>query len=148
MTEASFISSNSTLNTTFNLISDNTTTAALISSVQSNCSSYLSGLSSSSPVPVDPSQLHPEEAVQYYRSSSIVLTLNGYNNSGTFSNDNSTTDTSLPANIDATLLDCLNQTIGAAAPLISGAGGVPWAAPAPVGMVWLVWLVWVLSCLV
>jgi hypothetical protein len=92
------------------------------------------------PVPVDPSQLYPEEAVQYYRASTIVLAMSGYNDSGTFSNYDNTTDTPLPANTDTTLLDCLNQTIGAAAPLVSGAIGVPWTAPAPVVMVGFVWL--------
>lgn len=61
----------------------------------------------------------PAQAVQYYRASSIVLTEDGYNNSATFSNDTNAPNTPLPSSTNSTLLDCLNQTIGAAAPLIA-----------------------------
>ena len=63
----------------------------------------------------------PQQVIQYYRASSAVLTLDGYNNSATFSSNESASDSPLPQNIDTTLLECLNQTIGSAVPLVDGA---------------------------
>lgn len=81
----------------------------------------------------------PEQAIQYYRASSIVLTLDGYNNSA--SND-STNTTVVPTVENPGFLDCVNATIGSSAPLVDGASmlGVPllsaWAV-----FVWLaLWL--------
>ncbi|KAG9310001.1 hypothetical protein JVU11DRAFT_10035 [Chiua virens] len=112
-------------NTTFHVLSDNSTVASLISSIDANCSSYLSPSSSTSPQTYNsssPQAPQPEQAIQYYRASSIVLTLDGYNNSATSSSNANATDSSLPSNINMTLLNCLNQTIGFSAPLVSGAG--------------------------
>ncbi|KAG6377300.1 hypothetical protein JVT61DRAFT_15088 [Boletus reticuloceps] len=123
MAEATF-ASNST-NTTFHVLSDNSTVSSLISSIDANCSSSLSSSSSTSPQPYNasvPGTPSPSQAIQYYRASSIVLTLDGYNNSATSSSDPNVTDSSLPSGIDMTLLVCLNQTIGLAAPLVNGAG--------------------------
>ncbi|KAF9230879.1 hypothetical protein BU15DRAFT_91031 [Melanogaster broomeanus] len=91
-----------------------------------------------------PGAPQPEQAIQYYRSSSIVLTLDGYNNSATLDSNLNATDSPLPSAIDLKLLDCLNQTIAAAAPLIDGAG--PWwsTVPSTVPLVGLAWLVWAL----
>lgn len=142
MTQANFISSTS--NTTYHLLADNSTVTSLISSIDANCTSSLS--SSSSTVPStyndsNPSSPQPESAVQYYRASSIVLTLDGYNNTGADSDTDNIPDTPLPTNIDTTLLNCLNQTIGLAAPLIDGAG-VKWAAGPGVGAIGLFWVAW------
>ncbi|KAI5994575.1 hypothetical protein F5J12DRAFT_856930 [Pisolithus orientalis] len=52
---------------------------------------------------------------------SVVLTLDGYNNSVTLSNNTNMTDSPLPPNIDTNLTVCLNQTIGLAVPLVDGA---------------------------
>jgi hypothetical protein len=57
----------------------------------------------------------PQE-VQYYRASSVALTLDGYNNTAYFLN--STDDTPLPESVDKEFLACLNFTIGAAVPLV------------------------------
>ena len=67
-----------------------------------------------------PANPQAEQVVQYYRASSIALTLDSYNNTGTFS-ANDTTDSPLPVlgTTDAALLNCLNTTIGLAAPLVS-----------------------------
>ncbi|EGO04088.1 hypothetical protein SERLA73DRAFT_175836 [Serpula lacrymans var. lacrymans S7.3] len=148
MVEATFVS-NST-NTTFHLLSDNSTVSSLLTSIDSNCSSSLSSSSSTSPVPFNQSASgvpKPEQAVQYYRASSVVLTLDGYNNSATLSNDTSAPDSPLPSGIDTTLLDCLNQTILQAAPLVDGAG-MRWSAPSSAGLVGLVWVMWCLSSLI
>ncbi|KZP09708.1 hypothetical protein FIBSPDRAFT_873366, partial [Athelia psychrophila] len=83
MAMATFISNSD--NTTFWVIADNSTVAALITTIDTNCTSYLSSASSSSPVPLSAvsstSVPQPEQAVEYYRASSVVLSLAGYNNS-------------------------------------------------------------------
>jgi len=125
-------SSNSTLSpTTFHVLADNTTLVSLISAITTNCSSNLnaslSSSNSSNPSPFNASDLNaaqPESAIEYYRASSVVLTLNGYNNSAALSSDENSTNTPIPSGIDTTLEDCLNQTIGAAVPLIDGARSV------------------------
>ncbi|KAJ7182111.1 hypothetical protein C8R46DRAFT_811721, partial [Mycena filopes] len=117
--------SNATTGGTFRLVADNNTVTTLTPIIAGNCSSHLVSSPTSTPTAFDNSgsgSAAPEEVVQYYRASSIALTLDGYNNSAVFApNDTSVSDTPLPTNIDFTLLDCLNQTIGNSAPLIDGA---------------------------
>ncbi|KIM50671.1 hypothetical protein SCLCIDRAFT_34087 [Scleroderma citrinum Foug A] len=121
--EATFISNNSTPNTAFHVLSDNSTITSLIDTVSGHCSSHLSSSSSKTPFPFNtssPSAPQPGQVVQYYRASSVALTLDGYNNSATFSSNQNATDTPLPSNIDMTLLNCLNQTIALSMPLVDG----------------------------
>ena len=118
-----------TQNTTFYFISDNDTAIAMIPVLQQNCSSVLNSGVSNTPVaydPNDPSSPKPEEAIQYYRASSAVLMLEGYNNTGQLSDNTSLPDTPLPTNIDTNLLTCLNLTIGAALPLVDAASPTAW----------------------
>jgi len=125
--EATFVSNSSNPNTTFHVLSDNSTVVSLIDTVSGNCSSHLSSSSSTSPFPFNassPSAPQPGQVIQYYRASSVALTLDGYNNSATFSSDQNTSDTPLPPNIDTTLLDCLNQTIALSVPLVDGSPGL------------------------
>ncbi|KAK0501410.1 hypothetical protein EDD18DRAFT_1347495 [Armillaria luteobubalina] len=84
---------------TFHVVSDNTTVTSLISDITGNCSSLLNTSStittyaynaSNSSVP------QPEQVIQYYRASSVYLTLDGYNNTAVFGSEN-TTDVPLPA---------------------------------------------------
>ncbi|KAJ7767803.1 hypothetical protein B0H16DRAFT_1210994, partial [Mycena metata] len=119
MSMASF-QSNST-GTTFRLIADNTTVADLIPILATNCSSHLVVASSNATTPFNASDAEPEQTVQYYRASSVALTLDGYNNTADFAPENSTANTPLPTGIDTDLLNCLNATIGQAVPLIDGA---------------------------
>jgi hypothetical protein len=59
--------------------------------------------------------------VQYYRASSVVLTLDGYNSTvlnGTQNPNASAPVVSLPNGTDTGLLTCLNDTIGRAVPLV------------------------------
>jgi hypothetical protein len=146
MTTAAFIS-NSTNATTFRILADNTTVANLITAIRSNCTSYLSGSSSNTSSTYEDSLTalpQPEQAIQYYRASSVALALDGYNNTGALGTDGSP-NTPLPSNIDTTLLNCLNQTIGAAVPLVGN--GARWASP-NMGLVGLFWVMWCLfSCL-
>lgn len=79
--------------------------------------------------------------VQYYRASSIALTLDGYNNSATYAPEG-TLDSPLPSGVDMNLLTCLNETIGLAAPLVNGAN-LLWA-PSYFNLIGLVWTIWVL----
>lgn len=147
MTEATFASNSA--NTTFHILSDNSTVSSLIFSIDANCSSFLSDSSSTSPQIYNTLVLgspQPEQAIQYYRASSIVLTLDGYFNLATLSINPNATDFSLPSGIDMTLLDCLNQTIGLSAPLVSSAG-LPRRSTGPsstslLGLLWLVcWMI-------
>ena len=138
MTQAVFQDPSS--NNTFHLLADNSTVNSLIQSVSANCT--ISNSTSLTAIPLntsDPSQPRPEQAVQYYRASSVVLTLDGYNDTAVLSGNVNQTDTPLPSWVNATFLDCLNQTIGAAVPLVDS-GAVQWNLPS-IGMLGLLWIV-------
>ncbi|KAJ7206288.1 hypothetical protein GGX14DRAFT_522430 [Mycena pura] len=115
--------SNST-NTIFRLVADNDTVSDLMPDVVSNCSMFLIPPSTNLSTPLNTSVMEPEQVVQYYRASTVALTLDGYNNTAVFAPENSTADTPLPAGIDNQLLDCLNATIGQAVPLVDGARSI------------------------
>ncbi|KAF9461712.1 hypothetical protein BDZ94DRAFT_1167334 [Collybia nuda] len=125
-------------NTTFRIMADNSTVIDLIADLKTNCSSSFA--SSSSTIPSEYTNTpNPEQVIQYYRASSIALSLDGYNNTAVLAPEG-TPDTPLPANIDIKLMDCLNQTIGLAAPLIDCASG-RWAAP-QIKLLGLAWVLW------
>ncbi|KZP15750.1 hypothetical protein FIBSPDRAFT_832526 [Athelia psychrophila] len=134
MAMATFISNSD--NTTFWVVADNSTVAALITTIDTNCTSYLSSSSSSSPVPLssvsNTSAPQPAQAVEYYRASSVVLSLDGYNNSAG-------PNTPLPSTIDAVLLSCMNYTIGESVPLVNG-GASSWASPTA-SMLCVIWAI-------
>ncbi|KAG7442542.1 uncharacterized protein BT62DRAFT_982442 [Guyanagaster necrorhizus] len=140
MTYATFPASSG--NATFHVVADNDTVASLITDVNSNCSSVINTTSTSS-TPItfndsDASTPKPEQSVQYYRASTVALTVDGYNNTGALEND--TADTPIPSWVDTNTLNCLNLTIEAAVPLVDGAGR-QWVAP-NVGFVTLLWIVY------
>jgi hypothetical protein len=115
--------------TTFYFVADNDTVTNMVSVLQQNCSSLLSSSVSNTPVPYnlsDPNVPRPEETVQYYRASTAALMLEGFNNTAQLSDDTSLSDTPLPTNIDMNLLTCLNETIGAAIPLVDAADPAMW----------------------
>ncbi|KAJ3564630.1 hypothetical protein NP233_g8175 [Leucocoprinus birnbaumii] len=115
---ASFTTSNATANSTFRLLADNSTIRSLVPAITSLCSSFLSSNTSNiSTYPPNGPPL-PEQAIQYYRASSVVLSLDGYNNSAVFSNDTNAQDSPLPVNVDTGLINCLNSTIGGHVPLV------------------------------
>ncbi|KIM37037.1 hypothetical protein M413DRAFT_448756 [Hebeloma cylindrosporum] len=127
--------------TYFRVLADNATVLSLIEDLSSNCTSLLSTSSpyyskTSAPYTDTP---QPEQVVQYYRASSIALSVDGYSNTATYAADG-TPDSPLPETVDLKLLDCLNQTIALAAPLIDGAS-IRWSAPnlGAVGVVWVLW---------
>jgi len=133
--------SNGTNGTTFRILADNTTVVDLIADLTANCSASLTATTPSAAPYNDSATLppQPEQVVEYYRGSSIALSLDGYNNTAVFAADG-TPNVPLPSGIDATLLDCLNQTIGLAAPLIDGAVSHTPNNLSLLGLVWLVWL--------
>ncbi|KAF7789717.1 hypothetical protein EIP86_000663 [Pleurotus ostreatoroseus] len=138
MTQAVFQDPSS--NNTFHLLADNSTVNSLIQSVSANCTISNSTFLTAIPLNTsDPSQPRPEQAVQYYRASSVVLTLDGYNDTAALSGNVNQTDTPLPSWVNATFLDCLNQTIGAAVPLVDS-GAVQWNLPS-IGVLGLLWIV-------
>ncbi|KDQ52174.1 hypothetical protein JAAARDRAFT_139228 [Jaapia argillacea MUCL 33604] len=136
-------------NSTFHVVSDDSTLTSLITSVQSNCSSSITSSPPPTPIPYYSNSTSPlpEQAIQYYRSSSVVLSLDGYNNTaaltaGSDGNTNVTIpDLPLPTWVNATTLDCLNQTIGAAVPLIDGAGSLR-SEGLGLGLLGVGWVVW------
>ncbi|KAI1787957.1 hypothetical protein LXA43DRAFT_672033 [Ganoderma leucocontextum] len=117
--QATFISPSS--NSTFHIIADNSTVVSLIGSIRSSCSGKFSNSSSTSPSPYGNSisDPRPEGTIQYYRASSVVLTLDGYNNTAALSSDANAKAGPLPSNVDTQLLNCLNSTIGDAVPLFN-----------------------------
>lgn len=119
MVQAAFVSN--TTNSTFHVVADNSTVTSLISSIDANCTLGASSSSSATAFNGSASDPRPEQAIEYYRASSVVLTLDGYNNTVALGNDPNTTAVPLPSGVDTTLLNCLNFTIGEAVPLISSA---------------------------
>ncbi|KAJ7044162.1 hypothetical protein C8F04DRAFT_691203 [Mycena alexandri] len=150
MTSASF-QSNGTNGTVFRILADNTTTADLITDIFANCSASLaSSAAATLPIAYNDSATappQPEQVIQYYRASSVALSLDGYNDTAIFQAEG-TPDVALPSGIDTTLLDCLNQTIGLAVPLIDGGAGSRWSrAPDNIGLLSVVCVVWLFSTL-
>ncbi|OJA20082.1 hypothetical protein AZE42_02495 [Rhizopogon vesiculosus] len=141
--EVTFISSS--IGTTFHLLSKKREVAYLISSIQANCSSNLASSTSMFPSPFDDSASGCswlEQVIQYCNDYSVVLTLDGYNNSN-LNSPNTTTKSPLPSGIDTTLLNCLNYTIGQAAPPFDGAS-MQFTSPPCLGVVSFVWILWLL----
>ena len=147
--QATFTSSAPSWNSTFHIIADNSTVLSLIGSIAANCSGKFSNSASTSPTLYgsSTSDPRPEGAIQYYRASSVVLTLDGYNNTAALGSDSTgggakAVTVPLPSTVDMQLLGCLNSTIGEAVPLFSSAHAVSpprMAAVGPtVGLVMLV----------
>lgn len=127
---------------TFRFLADNNTVTLMRLEVEAACGTLIDRGSSygSAPLVESDTSPSPEQAVQYYRASSAVLTLDGYNNSATYAVEG-TADSTLPENINQGLLLCLNETIGATLPLIDGAMGLQ-VTPGlnlagVIGMVWI-----------
>ncbi|KDR70408.1 hypothetical protein GALMADRAFT_76087 [Galerina marginata CBS 339.88] len=112
----------------FRILSDNTTISDLVPHILSTCGDLLALSASTNTTEnyLGFGSPHPEEVVQYYRASSIALSMDGYNNSAVYSpavdsNGDDAVDTPIPTTADLKLMDCLNTTIGADAPLIDPA---------------------------
>jgi len=136
---AAFISN--TQNNTFRLVADNDTVTSLIEDIKAGCSSNLNNTDSITANNYNDSLIapKPEQTVQYYRASTVALTLDSYNNTGALQSDG-TPDTPLPTDIDNNLLTCLNTTIGEAVPLVDGTSlrsSIP--SMRLVGLIYLIW---------
>ena len=138
--------SSSSQNTTFRIVADNATVSSLIVNIVANCSSDIASPSTIKSATFNDSLASPkpEQTVQYYRASSVALTLDGYNNTGALGAEG-TSDIPLPTNIDTNLLHCLNSTIGEGVPLISSAGLQFMAPPVTIGIFNFLWVLWCLS---
>ena len=127
MTYAVFSSAAVAPNTpsTFRFLSDNTTVALMDLEVKAACGSLLDSNATTPPLVFWESDTTPapEQAIQYYRASSAVLTLDGYNNTATYAVEG-TADSPLPDNTNQGLLSWLNSTIGNTLPLIDAASGM------------------------
>jgi hypothetical protein len=130
---------------TFMVLADKSTVSSLIGPVDANCSSYLSkDNTSSSPTPYTNQSTAPgpEQAIQYYRASSAVLVLDGYDSGVLNGTQNLNTSVApvlpLPSGIDTMLLTCLNDTIGRAVPLIDAGFRTGPPAVCTIVIAWLV----------
>jgi len=56
--------------------------------------------------------------IQYYRASSVALSLDGYNNTAALSEVGGGEDIPLPSGIHMPLLECMNTTIANEVPLV------------------------------
>lgn len=165
LVEAAFFS-NASEAVQFRLLGDNVTVSALIPLIQYNCSMINNSTSSSSAFlyasnstfnsssPSDAiSYPRPEQAIQYYRASTLVLTMDGYNDSSVFSTTSATSNstatgsqTPLPSlgSMDQLFMTCLNDTIGQAVPLVDAAYSIRLGG----GMSLNIMLaIWVFACL-
>lgn len=148
--------SNST--NTYQILGDSDSVRAVLDALVFNCSVVNSTISSYNANATGSPQ--PEQAIQYYRASSFVLFLDGYNNTAALASNqpasnttaSNVTDTPLPSGIDETFLTCLNVTIGNAVPMTNdqSSGALAGVLGAGVGApIWsvlsLFWLTWMLG---
>ncbi|KAF8223830.1 hypothetical protein L208DRAFT_1411358 [Tricholoma matsutake] len=126
---------------TFHVIADNSTASFLQATIQLNCHNA-TNFSVSLSTPLDSSYARPELAIQYYRASSLVLTLDGYNNTVALGPNPSAAPIPLPSNIDTSLMNCVNQTIGTSVPLIGSASSY---APSSLMLVCFALMTWCLG---
>lgn len=112
--------SNST-GSVFHFIADNSTAQVVLPILRANCDLNTDASSAVlfAYTGTNASDASPVDAVQYFRASSAVLTLEGYNNTAALSSTlNLSAFPPLPTDTDTTLLACLNTTIGASIPLV------------------------------
>ncbi|KAL0577776.1 hypothetical protein V5O48_004204 [Marasmius crinis-equi] len=161
MTYATFHTSGNSSNSgnnTYHVLADNTTVTSLFNSISTKCTSSIVVIVSSTNTAnniailpyntTSPNATKPENAIQYYRASSVVLTLDEYNNSAVFSNDTNAPDSPLPTNLNMSTLDCLNRTIGESVPLVDASRGNSAMGNASHGLIGLVTLMAVILNLV
>ncbi|KAF9259606.1 hypothetical protein L218DRAFT_947505 [Marasmius fiardii PR-910] len=110
--------------TVLRIVTDNATITDLVADISRNCSVYLTQQSPNAvPFNSSVSAPKPEQVIQYYRASSVALTLDGYNNTAVFASEG-TRDVDLPSIIDSKMISCVNETIGVGVPLVDGNFGV------------------------
>ncbi|KZO99187.1 hypothetical protein CALVIDRAFT_473861, partial [Calocera viscosa TUFC12733] len=111
-------------NNLYHILGDDDSVRAVLDALVFNCSAVNSTVSPYISNTTGAPQ--PQQAMQYYRASSFVLFLDSYNNTAALpayaplSNStagNLTADTPFPNGLDMTFLNCINETIGNAAPM-------------------------------
>ncbi|KAF4618532.1 hypothetical protein D9613_009704 [Agrocybe pediades] len=95
----------------FYIVADNDTISDLLSAIIVQCNASLDLTAAPSAGAPFNNTPRPEQVIQYYRASTIALSLEGYNNTATYGPEG-TPDSSLPSNVDTLLMGCLNKTIG------------------------------------
>lgn len=81
---------------------------------------------------MDPYGPAPEQAVAYYRGSSIVVSLVGYNNTAQVFDGvlSDLEDTPLPPPAETQFFQCINETLGDWIPLVIAMDALPYQASA------------------
>ncbi|KAJ3502153.1 hypothetical protein NLJ89_g9016 [Agrocybe chaxingu] len=99
---------------TYRVISDSDTGKSLYSTLTARCAK--NSLRVDSPVAINSNgsvATLPSEAIQYYRASSVVLTLDGYNNTAIYDTTEPFDPSApLPSGLNLSELGCINSTIG------------------------------------
>lgn len=118
MMSAAFMSNMT--NNQFRVLADNLTVTNLIIDISDSCIGA-SNFSSVVPTPYNDNSTAPlpEQVIQYYRASTVALSLDSYNNTAVFGDENAT-NVPLPSDVDVDLMNCLNITIGEAVILMNG----------------------------
>ncbi|KAH8116893.1 hypothetical protein DFH11DRAFT_1823992 [Phellopilus nigrolimitatus] len=116
-----------TSSVTYRIVGDNASVTTVFDALVANCSVANSSSAISAFRPSPSSWPVPEQIVQYYRASSLALSLDGYNNTASLlsnmpaSNTSAPVqlaDTPLPGTLNMTFLECVNATTGSSAPLV------------------------------
>ncbi|KZV98188.1 hypothetical protein EXIGLDRAFT_832293 [Exidia glandulosa HHB12029] len=122
---------------TYHVVSDHKTITSLIHTlmITANCATFNTPLSALS-FNGSASEPQPENTVQYYRASSVALTLDGYNNTAALGDDATLAPIPLPSGLNQTFLECLNRTIGESvilvdAPVVNSSPGDGSSSPTP-----------------
>jgi len=129
-------------NNTFRILADQESLQSLDQDISADCGSYIASKAGITAYTNDSTVPRPEQVVQYYRASSVSLSLDNYNNSAVYSNS-PVDDSPIPPTTNLEFLNCLNTTIGAAVPLVDA--GMKWSAPSSVGLAGLAYVVWCLT---
>jgi len=134
----------------FNLVGDEDSVRAVLDVlVSSNCTvANLTVVPYSS---ANASQPRPENVVQYYRASSLALTLNGYNNTAQLPSNMPSNNNTAPPNIpdvplptnhtDLIFLACINSTIQQSLPIMNSASSMNALQCQLGGLVGLLWII-------
>ncbi|KAF8626499.1 hypothetical protein AX17_006552 [Amanita inopinata Kibby_2008] len=140
--------SNNRQNCIFRILSDNFTVFELTKIVSNACGTLIQYSESIVALPyTDSTPLpEPEQVIQYYRASSVALSLDRYNDTAALEMEG-TPDVPLPSNVDNELLACMNVTIGASVPLVGISLGSQLLAPSTCGLVGIAWVVWMILSL-
>ncbi|KAF8699887.1 hypothetical protein RHS03_06931, partial [Rhizoctonia solani] len=150
----SVYTTNSKYNTSdvYRILGDQDSVATVLSALQSNCSVAGGAMFNYDPTSDDLARSLPrtESIIQWYRSSSFALSLDGYNNSASVVTpaalSNATQHlvtallppTPLPSHLNRAFLDCVNYTTASSLPLINaGFSDLP-----PINSLGLLFILW------